>query len=283
MAKAKIGVQMMIFRDIIKKDGPYEVMKKISEIGFKCVEVSQVDMTPENVEQMKRACEDFGIDIAAMSASLEPMMPGMEALTTNYDKIIADCKTLNCNYLRIGMMPFNYLHSKELNMEFANKVEAMAEKLEGDGIKLYYHNHHVEFIKYDGQYMLDIIRDNTSKMGFEIDVHWVQRGGLNPVQFIKGYAGRLELLHLKDYKIGSPDFSNCGQDIMKMFGAFMNCVQFAEIGEGNLDFPAIIETGLEVGAKYMIIEQDDTYGKDPYDCLALSRANLIKMGYEDMF
>ncbi len=283
MGRAKIGVQMMIFRELVKKDGAYEVLKKISDIGFKCVEISQVDMTSENVAEIKRACEDFGIDIAAMSASLEAMMPGMEALSTDYDKIVADCKTLNCDYLRIGMMPFNYLNSKELNMEFANKVEAMAEKLEADDIKLYYHNHHVEFIKYDGQYMLDIIRDNTSKMGFEIDVHWVQRGGLNPVEYIKGYKGRLELLHLKDYRIGAPDFSNCGQDMMKMFGAFMNIVQFAEIGEGNLDFPAIIESGIETGAKYLIIEQDDTYGKDPYEALALSRANLIKMGYEDMF
>ena len=35
---------------------------------------------------------------------------------------------------------------------------------------------------------------------------------------------------------------------------FPNCVQFAEIGEGNLNWPAIIEAGLAAGSKYLIVE-----------------------------
>ncbi len=59
-------------------------------------------------------------------------------------------------------------------------------------------------------------------------------------------------------------------------------IRFAEVGEGNLNFLEIMESGLETGAKYLIIEQDDTYGADPYDCLALSRQNLINMGYHGL-
>ncbi len=128
------------------------------------------------------------------------------------------------------------------------------------------------------------MRDNTEKIGFEIDVHWVQRGGDNPVEFIKGYKGKLELLHLKDYVIAEPDFSACAPgDMAGFFKAFTDVVRFGAVGEGSLDFPAIIKAGIETGAKYMFIEQDDTYGKDPFDCLELSCNNLINMGYGDMF
>jgi hypothetical protein len=58
-------------------------------------------------------------------------------------------------------------------------------------------------------------------------------------------------------------------------------VQFAKIGEGNLDFPAI-EQSLSSGAKYLLIEQDDQYGRTPFDCLATSRDNLIQLGYDDL-
>ncbi len=280
---AKIGVQIMVLREQIVKDGVYATLKKLSEIGFSCIEVSQVAMTPENVSELKRACEDFKMEIAALSASLEPMMPGMESLTTDFDKIVNDCKTLGCNYLRIGMMPFNYIGSLELAMEFAHKCDAIAEKLDEHGIKLYYHNHHIEFIKYDGKYLLDIIRDETKKIGFEIDVHWVQRGGENPVEFIKTYKGKLELLHIKDFRVVGPNFEGVDRTNMAEFmRAFFDVVQFAEIGEGNLDMKAIIESGIETGSKFIIIEQDSTYGRDPFESLAISRENLIKLGYGDL-
>ena len=83
----------------------------------------------------------------------------------------------------------------------------MADRLAEHGIELYYHTHHIEFQKYDGEYLLDMMKNNTTKLGFELDVHWIQRAGENPVEFIKQYAGRISLLHLKDYRIGQMDLT----------------------------------------------------------------------------
>jgi len=60
-------------------------------------------------------------------------------------------------------------------------------------------------------------------------------------------------------------------------------VQFAEVGEGNLDFQSIIDQSLSSGAKYLLVEQDNQYGRDPFDCLATSRDNLIALGYGPLF
>lgn len=286
MNKGKIGVQMMMLKGKVEELGVYETLRKLSELGYHCVEVSQIPMTKENVSEMKRACKDFVIKVAALSAALEPMRPGMpgESLANDFDKIVSDCKTLDCNFLRIGMLPLNLMGSKEKTLEFVKKADAMAERLAEHGIQLYYHNHHIEFQKYEGEYLLDIIKNNTSNIGFELDVHWIQRGGENPLEFIKKYAGRVALLHLKDYRIGQMDLSFlAGGDMGKFGQAFSNVVEFAEVGEGNLDMKGIIEAGLESGSQYFLIEQDNTYGRDPYDCLKISGDNLKKLGYGDWF
>ena len=98
-------------------------------------------------------------------------------------------------------------------------------------------------------------------------------------------AGSLDLLHLKDYKVypygEALEKSEDNENLMREY--FKDCVHFAEVGEGNLDMKAIIEAGLKAGSKYLIVEQDDTYGRDPYESLKISAENLKKMGYGDCF
>ncbi len=283
--KGLIGIQMSTIKNKINELGAYDTLKACAELGYHCVEVSQIPMTPENVAEMKRACDEFGIKIAALSAGLEPMIPGMpgEWLTTDFDKIVADCKALDCDMLRIGMLPMNCMGSREKALDFVKRADEMAARLKEHGIDLYYHNHHIEFTKYDGEYLLDIIKNNTKHMGFELDIHWIQRGGENPVEFIKKYDGRIRLLHLKDYRIGEVKMPEAPFDPKTFMDAFTGVVEFAEVGEGTLPIKECIEAGLAGGSEYFLIEQDDTYGRDPFECLKTSRENLIKLGYADWF
>lgn len=285
MKKGLIGIQMSTIKKKIGELGAYETLKACAALGYHCVEVSQIPMTPENVEGMKKASEEFGVKIAACTTGVEPMVPGMpgEFLSTDFDKIVADCKALNCDMLRIGMLPMTCMGSREKAVEFVKRADEMAGKLKEHGIDLYYHNHHVEFVKYDGEYLLDIIKNHTKHMGFELDIHWIQRGGENPVEFIKKYNGRIRLLHLKDYRIGTVKMPEGAFDFEKFFQAFNNVVEFAEVGEGNPPIKECIEAGLAGGSEYFLIEQDDTYGRDAFESLKISRDNLIKMGYGDWF
>lgn len=287
MTKGLIGVQMMMLGGKVQEMGAYAVLEKVAEIGYHCIEISQIPMTAENVEAIRKACDEFDIEVAAGSAMLEPMgegAPKMETLETDFDKIVADCKTLNTNFLRIPILPFGYMGDREKVLDFVVRAEEMAERLAEHNIDLYYHNHHVEFEKYDGKYLMDIIRDNTTRLGFELDVYWIQHAGENPVTYIQQFAGRIKLLHLKDYRIkfDSSVFAD-GLSMETIMKAFTSAVQFAEVGEGNLPMKEIIDTGLACGSEYFLVEQDQQYGRDPFDCLITSRDNLIKLGYQDWF
>ena len=284
MAKqSKIGVQMFNLKQKVAELGAYATLEKLHEMGFHSVEVTQIAMTEENVAQLKKASKDFEIQIAAVSAPLSQGEndPG-ESLTTHFDKIVNDCKELDCQYIRIGMMPLAIMGHKDQVMQYIADAEAMANRLAEHGLELYYHNHHVEFEKYDGEYLIDMMRNHTTKLGFELDVHWIQRGGENPVAVIHRFKGRIGLLHLKDYRIGRLQVGEDDlKDMSKFMQKFTNIIEFAELGQGSLDIPAIIDAGLDSGVKHFFIEQDVTNGRDPFDCLQDSKQYLVRQGYGD--
>jgi sugar phosphate isomerase/epimerase len=57
---------------------------------------------------------------------------------------------------------------------------------------------------------------------------------------------------------------------------------FAEVGEGNLDWPEIIKSSREIGVKYFVVEQDRSL-RDPLESIKISYDNMRRMGlsYKD--
>ncbi len=285
---AKIGVQAMMLKESFAAEGVYETLEQVSALGYSAIEVSQIAMTPENVDALDRARRELGMEFAALSGMLTapPGMPA-ETLTDDFDKIVADCKRLESTSIRMGMLPFDAMASLDRVLAFCDASEDIAHRLADEGIGLYYHNHHIEFAKYDGRYLLDIMAERAPSLGLEIDVHWVQRGGLDPVRTLQKYGDLVAMVHLKDYRIGmlgDDAFDALGRgDVAALIAAFAGVVQFAEVGEGNLDFTAIIEESIRIGAQYLLVEQDDLYGRTPLECLETSHDNLVALGFGDLF
>src|SRR4051794_11573232 len=65
-----IGVQASTIKASFAQDGTYETLRKVADLGYRAIEISQVAMTPENVAQMRRAQDGLGVKVAALSASL---------------------------------------------------------------------------------------------------------------------------------------------------------------------------------------------------------------------
>lgn len=278
---ARIGIQLMMLRNHIADQGVTSVLSQVKDIGFHTVEVSQIPMTPENVAAMERARDDLGIRYAAMSGNIE--RTGRKyGLRDDLPEHIEHAKRLGTDKIRIGMMPIKSIRDEESFTAFTTEIDDMARRLADEGISLSYHNHHVEFLKVDGKTILDRIREQAPNLRFEIDCHWVTRGGQDPERTLKKFDGVLDLVHLKDFRIAPvPEELFDGQ------GDFLDywersIVQFAEVGQGNLDWKPIIEQGIASGASDLLIEQDRTYDRDIFECLATSRAHLVELGYEDL-
>ena len=156
MTKINVGVQAMMLKGKFDELGAYDTLKKVHELGYGSVEISQIPMNAANVDAMRRAQDDFGIKIAAVSAGVAPNGPmPQETIATHFDKIVADCKALDCNFVRIGMLPFGCMASLDEVLHFCRMANVAAQKLADQGIKLYYHNHHIEFQRFEGKLLLD--------------------------------------------------------------------------------------------------------------------------------
>jgi sugar phosphate isomerase/epimerase len=280
---ASVGVQMMMVREQVATDGMLPVLEKIARLGYNSVEVSQVPTDEANVAALEKGRTELGVDVAALSVALQKGPMAGDALDTDFDKVVDDCRRLGCSYLRIGMMPVTAMVTKPAVEDFARQCEEASQRLRAEGIQLAYHNHHVDFAKHDGETLFEIVRRLSPSLHFEIDVHWVQRGGKNPVDVLRDFAGQVELVHLKDYRVGLLPESALGLlasgDREGFSREFAGLVQFAEVGAGTLDFAGIIEQALASGAEHLLVEQDELYGRDVYDCLADSIAHVHSLGY----
>ena len=281
---AVVGLQLMMLKDRINEKGMYEVLREVRELDIDSVEVSQVEMTDELIDDLVRGKADFGVETAAMSASLGPGGNGF-ALETEFDRAVEACRKTGSRFLRIGMMPFTAMTSKAATEEWAASVEPYAARLAEQGITLCYHNHHVDLIQFEGERIFDIVRRVAPSLLFEVDLHWVQRGGMAPLDMLEAYAGACKLIHVKDFRVAPMPadaverFEAKELDMKDFYAIFLSLAQFAEVGQGNMNWPALLPAAEKAGAEYFLIEQDDTYGRDPIDCIRESREYLKSIGY----
>lgn len=279
---AKLGVQMMMVKEAVAQEGMFAVLEKLAALDIHCVEVSQIPMDEKNTDDLARGVSELGFEVGALSVALHPK-PGIDSLSGEFDKVVSDCKRLGARFVRIGMMPFEAMVSKDATEAWAKELNPYAVRLKAEGITLCYHNHHADLIQFDGERIFDIVRRVAPDVLFEVDLHWVQRGGMAPLDMLEEYTGVCKLIHVKDYRVAALpqeaiDLFNAG-NFAEGYDKFVNIIQFAEVGQGNMNWPKLLPAAEAAGAEYFFIEQDMTYGRDPFDCIKDSREYLKSIGY----
>ena len=281
---AAMGVQMMMLKEQVAEDGMFATLQRLRELDVDAVEVSQIPMDEKNTQDLERGIAELGIRVGALSVALRPGPAATgDNLEEHFDKIVADCRRLDCRFVRIGMMPFTAMVTKQACEAWASECQPAAERLAAEGITLCYHNHHVDLAQFDGERIFDIVRRVAPTLKFEVDLHWVQRGGMNPLDMLKEYSGVCKIIHVKDFRVVplAPEAMELmAQGKHEEFrAAFTNIAQFAEVGQGNMNWPELLPAAEAAGAEWLFIEQDDTYGRDPFDCIRESREYLKSIGY----
>lgn len=276
---ARIALNMSMVKFFMWENGPDATFERVKHAGLSFFELSQVDMTDDFISRAIDASQKHGVEIIASSVNYKPLFgsnaKGLD-LERDLDRIIDVNKRLGVKYVRDSLIPRDCIHNEDGYHVAAKDLNKYGKILKDEGINLYYHNHHFEFEKFRGKTGFEILVEETDPdyVGFEVDVHWIQRAGHDSVTWLKRLANRIDLVHLKDYRIYFPD----GEPTPEIFHR-EQCIQFAEIGEGNLDMVGIINASLEGGAIYLPIEQDQTYGLDPFDCIVTSVENIKKLGF----
>jgi sugar phosphate isomerase/epimerase len=230
-------------------EGFAESLRRIAEIGYKCVQLSGGGDFPAPF--VRETADRHGLAVVSTHTACELILNQTE-------KVASDHKLLGAPYVGIGMMPEAYRHSREGALRFIAAFTPAAEYFAREGLKLMYHNHALEFERFGGELCVDILADGfpPELMGFTLDVYWAAYAGADPAYWLERLAGRVDTIHFKDMKIAR------GKQLM------------AEVMEGNLNWPAIFRACETAGVKWAFVEQDDCGEADPFDCLRTSFENI---------
>ena len=162
-----IGAQLYTVRAFCQNESDLdESIKKISKIGFTCVQVSGIgDIKAEKVREI---CDKHNIKIILTHTN-------PQRVQHDTDNVIAEHKIMGAGYIGIGGLPAEYRDDVAGLDRFAADFTPVAQKIADAGMKFMYHNHHWEFEKYDGKIIFDRLADGIAKdlMGFTVDTYWV--------------------------------------------------------------------------------------------------------------
>lgn len=249
----EIGAQFFTLREHCKTLEDFaESLKKVADIGYKNVQISGTcDYEPEwlAAELKKNGLKCVLTHTKADALQADPLL-----VAKKHD--VFDCKNVG-----LGSYGFKEENGESLE-KFIEIYTPVVNVLAENGKYFMYHNHAHEFKKQDGKIILQHIAEAfpADKLGFTLDTYWVQAGGGDPAYWIEQLKGRLPCIHLKDY-------------------AFDGDKKMAVVGEGNINFDRVFEKAETAGVKYMLVEQDNCNGEDPFDCLARSYKFLKSKGF----
>jgi inosose dehydratase len=89
----------------------------------------------------------------------------------------------------------------ELDVQ-ARSLDALGEKLRGLGLKLAIHTHDKE-MRSDGREWHHILAHTKAEnVGFCLDLHWIFRGGQDPLKYVQAAGARTHDLHLRNSRKG---------------------------------------------------------------------------------
>jgi len=263
--KTMIGIQLYTLRDDIVKDVK-GVIGKVAVAGYREVETYGLSKDGQffglTVKEFGELLKSHNIK----TPSGHYMPSEMLFDKGNGDDVKKLCDvghTLGHQYIVIPYLEEGRRKTIDQYKALADRMNKAGEICKAANLQLAYHNHDFEFMQINGQRGYDILMNDTDKdlLKLELDLYWVIRAGLDPIDLFKQQPGRFHMVHVKD---------------MDKADRTLN----TEIGNGSIDFKPIIANAKLGGIKHYYLEQENNYVPDRFTSVQNSfsfiRKNLLK-------
>lgn len=232
MESIPYALQLYTVRDRLETDLP-GTLNLVRQAGYQFVELAGTQ--GRSPEEYRNLLEEAGIQ--AVSAHI-----GFEEVTAHPQWIMDQARIFGIEYIVVPWLGGEGFDTKAAWIDAARRMDAAGDLLRDAGIRLCYHNHAHEFEVIEGECIHDLIFAAAApeNLAVQLDTCWAAVGGYDPAALIRRYAGRIPLVHFKDFKPGMPP-------------------ALTEVGNGCLQWDAIIAAVRESGVTCCIVEQDDNF------------------------
>lgn len=245
-----ISVQMYTLRDSVANDY-LGTLRAVAELGYRAVELVTVGSL--GAKALRQELDTLGLVASGIHTPLD-------RLEREPDKALEEVSILGATYAIVPFTPPERRKSGDDYRKLGEVLTTIGRKAQDHGLQLCYHNHDFEFERFGDATGLAIMLEEADPqlVKSELDVYWVAKAGFDPVDVLRGMAGSVPLVHLKDMA-DTPER------------------EFAEVGQGTLDFPAILAVGDEIGVEWYVVEQDVTK-RPPLESVGMSLEYLRSLG-----
>ena len=234
------GLQLYTVRDALGADLD-GTLEKVAGVGYREVELA--GLPGVTAQAMQASLKRHGLDAPSMHASYD-------RLRQDFDAVLEEARLLGANYLVCPSVDGGEWKTAESWKRVCQTLNSIGEVVRNRGLMLAYHNHDFEFVPFgDGTTPFHLLMTETDPLDvkLELDVYWVAKAGLDPVQCLKDGRDRILLVHLKG-------LASDGSTV--------------EVGAGVLDFERIVRTALLAGVRHLFVEQDTS--ADPLASIGVS-------------
>jgi len=266
----RLGLQLYTVRDAMKAD-PSGTLKQLSDMGFKHIEhANYIDRKfyGYTVKEFKKILNDNNLNMVSGHVVLSQKHWDAAAgdFTDEWKYTIDDAAEVGQKYIISPGLDSDLQKDENAFKAFMNVFNKCGELCHKSDIQFGYHNHDFEFTTMFGDSRLyDVMLDNTDPalVTQQMDIGNMYPTGAMPLDYIKKYPGRFELLHVKD------QFKNSN-------GKYENTI----LGKGILPLKEILKAARKTGGtSQFIIEQEEYQGMDPLDCCKTDLQVMNHWGY----
>lgn len=260
---SRFALQTFTVRKFLKSPADIESgFARIRKAGLGAIELAYIKLGQDEINAVERACKSNDIVVGSSQITFD-------YLDKKRDWVVRFHEQLDCRLASVSVLPFKVIRGgRDQLLGFAGQLEKLGAWYRERGVQLCFHHHDFEFRHYGDDVGLDLLLANTTpeNVGLELDTYWAARGGRSPQDMIGDLAGRVKVVHLRDFRLR-----------WKLLGLRpIDC----EIGNGNLDFRRIVDRCCESGVRFMAIEQATA---KPWESVDASVAHLRELGYGDLF
>jgi len=236
-----IGLQVYTLRDLMAKD-LIGTLQKVAEIGYKNIELfgyAEGKYFGKSIAEMRKITDDLGLSVVSAHYLSGQGSNAWGTPVNQWEKAVEDAAKMGQKYMTVAFLLPDERKSLNDYKKVADILNKAGEITAKYGITMAYHNHDFEFIPLEGQVPMDVLLKNTQAdlVKFELDIYWIKKAGLDPIQFFKQNKGRVPLWHVKDMEKESGDF--------------------APVGDGVIDWMSIFKEEKTAGLTHFFVEQDN--------------------------
>ncbi len=231
-----IAVQMYTLRNAGSLD---QQLKIVHDAGVHAVET--VGTQDTSATELKQLLDRYSIKAISSHVPLAE-------LRSNLDGVVAFNRSIGNTTLVVP-----YLDKKDRPTDAAGwtalgqELGSIARQVRAKGMRLAYHNHDFELVDFNGRTGLELLFAAAGPdLQTELDLAWVARAGLDPALMLEKFRGHMFAVHAKDNAPKSQAEDEGG---------------FAAVGQGVLDWNAILPAAATAGVHWYIIEHDQP--RDP--------------------